>query len=131
MTLALDTSAYAAMRRGDPRLRDLIGSADRVLVSTIVLGELWYGFAHGKRPAENRAALRAFLTHPLVDTLPVTPTTADRYARIAAALRRKGSPIPTNDMWIAAQALEAGADLVSFDRHFGRIEGLAWVDPQG
>lgn len=62
--------------------------------------------------------------------LPVTLVTADRFGRVAAALRRRGRPIPTNDVWIAAHAMESGADLVSLDRHFfGEIEGLAWVDP--
>ena len=59
------------------------------------------------------------------------PVTADRYstifARIAAALRAKGSPIPTNDVWIAAHALETGADLVSADRHFESVDGIAWL----
>ena len=59
--------------------------------------------------------------------LTVTFVTADRFGRIATALREKGTPIPTNDIWIAAQAMEAGADLVSSDAHFGLVEGLAWV----
>ena len=54
-------------------------------------------------------------------------TTADRYARTAAALRAKGRPIPSNDIWIAAHALETGADLVSYDHHFGEVDGLAWI----
>ena len=54
-------------------------------------------------------------------------TTADRYARIATALRAKGRPIPSNDIWIAAHSMETGADLVSCDRHFEYIDGLAWI----
>ena len=57
----------------------------------------------------------------------MTLTTADRYSRVAAALRVKGRPIPSNDIWIAAHTLETGADLVSYDRHFGEIDGLAWI----
>ena len=57
----------------------------------------------------------------------MTLTTADRYSRIAAALRTKGRPIPSNDIWIAAHAMETGADLISADRHFEQIDGLAWT----
>ncbi len=57
----------------------------------------------------------------------VTFTTADRFGRIAAALRGAGTPIPTNDIWIAAQAMETGADLLSYDQHFQAVAGLAWV----
>lgn len=61
--------------------------------------------------------------------LPVTLETADRFSRVASALREQGTPIPTNDIWIAAQALESGAELLSFDGHFARVPGLAWVLP--
>jgi tRNA(fMet)-specific endonuclease VapC len=61
--------------------------------------------------------------------VPVTYTTADRFGRVAAALRAKGRPIPTNDMWIAAHAMETGAELLSFDQHFEAVDGLAWALP--
>ena len=61
--------------------------------------------------------------------VPATRVTADRFGMIAIRLRRKGQPIPTNDIWIAAHALETGTDLVSFDRHFAAIDGLAWINP--
>jgi tRNA(fMet)-specific endonuclease VapC len=57
----------------------------------------------------------------------VTLTTAERFGRIAAALRRRGTPIPTNDIWIAAQAMESGAELLSFDEHFAEVDALAWT----
>ena len=62
---------------------------------------------------------------PSVDVIPVTLTTADRFSRIGAALRKKGTPIPTNDTWIAAQAMEAGAVFLSSDCHFEAVDGLA------
>lgn len=93
----------------------------------VVAGELLYGFRYGARFEENAARLEAFLETPSVRLLGVTFVTADRFGRIAMALREKGTPIPTNDIWIAAQAMEAGADLVSSDAHFGLVEGLAWV----
>ena len=76
---------------------------------------------------ENRAQLDAFLANRFVGFLPVTLTTAERFSLIASALKRKGTPIPSNDIWIAAHALESGADLLSFDEHFSGIEGLAFV----
>ncbi|MGH7334937.1 MAG: PIN domain-containing protein [Candidatus Rokuibacteriota bacterium] len=66
------------------------------------------------------------LENPYVSLMPVTLTTADRFARVAGALRTKRRPIPTNDIWIAAHAMEAGAELLSFDAHFEAIDGLAW-----
>ncbi len=94
---------------------------------TVVAGELLLGFRLGTRLKKNMAELDAFLENPYVSLVPVTLTTADRFARIAATLRAKGRPIPTNDIWIAAHAMETGAELLSFDAHFGAIDGLAWV----
>jgi len=86
-----------------------------VLVSIVVAGELLFGFRNGSRYEENAQALRAFLADPNVRLLPVTWDTADQFGSISALLRKKGRPIPTNDIWIAAHAMEAGADLLSSD----------------
>lgn len=96
-------------------------------MSSIVIGELLFGFRNGSRYDENAQALRTFLEDPHVRLLTVTWETADLFGRISAELRKKGRPIPTNDIWIAAHALEAGADLLSSDSHFGQIEDLPWV----
>ena len=96
-------------------------------MSAVVVGELLYGFRSGSRLERNMADLRSFLNNPYVSFVPVGPVTADRYSRVAAALRARGSPIPANDMWIAAHALETGADLVSADRHFESVDGIAWL----
>jgi len=125
--IALDTNAYSALMKGHRDVAALIRRSEAVLVPGVVAGELLYGFRLGSRFEENAARLEAFLAAPSVDLLPVTLTTADRFGRIAAALRQKGTPIPTNDIWIAAQAMVAGADLLSSDAHFGLVEGLAWV----
>lgn len=127
--LLLDTNAYSALGNGHPDVSRMVREAERILLSSIVMGELLAGFRHGTRLDENLADLRRFRELPRVDLVPVTATTADRYGRIYAALRRKGRPIPTNDMWIAAHAMETGADLLSFDPHFREVEGLAWVRP--
>ena len=129
MKVLLDTNAYSATARGEPGTSDLVRRAEAVFFSTVVIGEILAGFRHGSKLEENLARLRRFLAQHRVTLVPVTWTTADRYSRIYTALRRKGKPIPTNDMWIAAHALEAGADLISFDPHFGHVEGLAWVRP--
>ena len=127
MTILLDTNAYSALLRGHDEVADRVRRAERVVFSTVVAGELLLGFRLGTRLKKNMAELDAFLENPYVSLIPVTLTTADRFARIAAALRVKGRPIPTNDIWIAAHAMEAGAELLSFDAHFGAIDGLAWV----
>jgi len=127
--LLLDTNAYSALRRGHPGVADLVRRAERILMSTVVIGELQFGFRNGSRYEHNWNELRAFLDHPYVQTLPVTMKTADRFGRVAAALRRRGKPIPSNDIWIAAHAMESGAEVVTFDPHFDRIEGLALTRP--
>ncbi|MGB5343135.1 MAG: type II toxin-antitoxin system VapC family toxin [Thermoanaerobaculia bacterium] len=127
MRIALDTNAYSALMRGHRDVAALIRRSEVVLVPAVVVGELIYGFRLGSRFEENAARLEAFLSAPSVDLLPVTFSTADRFGRIAAALRQKGTPIPTNDIWIAAQAMEVGADLLSSDSHFGAVDGLAWL----
>lgn len=127
MKVALDTSAYSALMRGHREVASLVRRSEAVLLPAIVAGELLYGFRFGSRFEENAARLEAFLDAPSVGLLAVTFVTADRFGRIATSLREKGTPIPTNDIWIAAQAMEAGADLVSSDAHFGLVDGLAWV----
>jgi tRNA(fMet)-specific endonuclease VapC len=129
LRILVDTNAYAALFRGDTGVAARIRSAEQVLLSTVVAGELLFGFRNGSRYESNRRDLDSFLANPYVSLLPVTLVTADRFGRIAAALKRKGRPLPTNDIWIAAHAMESGAELLSFDRHFAEVDGLAWVDP--
>jgi predicted nucleic acid-binding protein len=122
--LSLDTNAYTAFKRGDGDVLATLRQASQILVSVTVLGELLAGFAAGNREAENREELSRFLASPRVQVTPSSAATADLYALVYAALRRKGAPIPTNDLWIAASALERGAALLSFDAHFNQIDGL-------
>ncbi len=127
MKVLLDTNAYSALMRGDRNVAEWVRGAEQVLLSTVVAGELFHGFRGGSRFDENRRLFARFLENPYVGLLPVTLTTADRFGRIAARLQIKGRPIPTNDVWIAAHAMESGADLLSFDPHFESVDGLAWV----
>ena len=93
----------------------------------VVIGELLYGFRNGSRFERNMNELQAFMDNPFVTVVAMTLTTADRYSRIAAALKAKGRPLPSNDIWIAAHTQETGADLISYDEHFDQVDGLAWL----
>jgi len=122
--ILLDTNAYTAFMLGAAEVVDVVAHADRLYLNSIVLGELLGGFAAGTREPTNRAELARFLDSPRVEVLPITADTADSYALIYAGLRRKGHPIPTNDLWIAASAMEHGAALLTRDAHFSHIDGL-------
>lgn len=126
MKALLDTNAYSALMADRGRVAEFVRRADAVLVSAVVMGELLFGFRNGSRYDKNRAQLDAFLSRRFVQTIEVTVETAERFGLIAAQLRRRGTPIPTNDVWIAAHAMESGGHLLSFDRHFEAVEGLLW-----
>ena len=127
MRRLLDTNAYVGMKRNHDRTVQLVRDATEILISVVVVGELLFGFRNGNRFDRNAQELNDFLSDGRVALLPVTHTTADRFGRIAAALRQAGKPIPTNDIWIAAHAFESGGELVTFDRHFEAVAGLAWT----
>ena len=93
-------------------------------MSAVTLGELEAGFVLGSRPDENRSALRDFLSEPFVAVVDVDEAVATRYGRLFASLRRAGTPVPTNDIWIASCALHVGAQLVTFDSDFDRFSEL-------
>jgi tRNA(fMet)-specific endonuclease VapC len=122
--LLLDTNVLAAFYAGDPETVEAFQRASSLAVNTIVLGELLAGFAMVTRSGENRRLLARFLANPRVDLLPLGSDTAEHYAGVFAQLRRKGRPIPSNDMWVAASALQHGLVLFTRDAHFGEIEGL-------
>jgi len=117
----LDTSAYSAFKRGHPRIRHRIREAAQIQLSPVVLGELRAGFLKGNRLAANLAELAQFLASPRVEVVPVEEETAERYAVIFDSLRRAGVPIPTNDIWIAAGAMQYGAVLLTTDPHFQAV----------
>ena len=129
MRLLLDTNAYSALKRGHAQVTGLVRKSEQILLSSVVVGELLYGFHNGMRFKQNFQELEDFLGNPFVVFLPVSYATADRYGRIAALLKRNGTPIPANDIWIAAHVFETGAELVSFDHHFSTIENLPVIVP--
>ena len=102
MRALLDSNAYSLLMRGQEQVAEIVRTADELLFSAVVVGELLYGFRRGSRFEQNAADLRSFLTSAYSTFVDVGPVTADRYSRIAASLRAKGRPIPTNDVWIAA-----------------------------
>ena len=120
----LDTNAYAAFKRGRRDALDIVRLAGTIGMSSIVVGELLSGFAVGTREADNRRELSTFLDSARVKVLGIDETTADYYAHTYSALKRKGKPIPTNDLWIAATALQHGFAVHSLDGHFRHIDGL-------
>ena len=117
----LDTSAYSHFRRGDAEVVGLIDGAEWLGLPAIVLGELRLGFQLGGRANANETELQEFLSSPVVDVLRVDSDVSRHYAAILVDLRRAGTPIPTNDVWIAATAANAGATLLTYDEHFARI----------
>jgi tRNA(fMet)-specific endonuclease VapC len=127
----LDTSAYSELKRGNRVVAGLVRDSEHLYFSCVVAGELLYGFRRGGRYEQNWRELQQFIARPFVTLLDVTLTTADRFGRVARGLRNKGTPLPSNDIWIAAHAMECGAELVSLDQHFAQVDGLAWVLPGG
>jgi len=122
--LVLDTSAYAHFRAGHPQVLDLLARAATVVIPATVLGELEAAFQLGRRARENRLTLAEFLGEPFVTVWPTTAVVARHYGRLFAELKRAGTPIPVNDVWIAAACLDCVGRLVTFDQDFKRIPGL-------
>lgn len=122
--LVLDTSAYSRFRGGDDRVLELIAAAEIVSIPTIVLGEMEAAFSLGRRERENRSILAEFLQESFVSILPVTPAVARRYGRLLADLRQAGTPIPINDVWIAATTFDCGGHLLTFDSDFQSVASL-------
>ena len=128
--VVLDTNAYSRLAGGDESVLEILGEAEIVYLSVFVLGELYAGFKGGQRERKNRELLRAFMAAPPVKLLFATDATAEIFAGVKDSLKRRGKPLPMNDVWIAAHALEAAATLITFDAHFEQVEGLQrWPRP--
>ena len=126
MRVLLDSNAYSLFISGNQQVSEILRNADEILISVIVLGELMAGFRQGTRLTQNMSELRSFLDSRYVSLIHVTSVTAGYHSMIMASLRAKGRPIPTNDTWIAAQAMETQADLISADGHFEHVDGIVW-----
>jgi tRNA(fMet)-specific endonuclease VapC len=121
MRLALDTNRYTDLTRGDAAVVMLVERAEEVLLPFIVLAELRAGFAVGTRGTENERVLRRFLMKRGVTLLFADDQTIEHYVSVFRQLRRQGTPIPTNDLWIAALVLQHGLILCARDRHFDHL----------
>lgn len=129
MRLCLDTNAYVKLVSGRAELRMTLEHADTIFLPAVVLGELCAGFAMGSRTTENMQVLADFMAAPGVTVAGVDAEVAERYGMLVATLRNAGTPLPTNDIWIAATAMCLGTKLVTYDRHFQRIPGLLTTCP--
>jgi len=127
MKILMDTSAYVGFKLNNQEIVDTVLNAYTILFSPIVLGELMFGFRNGTRFKNNMDDLNRFLDHQTIKLVQINDITADRYSRIANQLKLQGTPIPTNDIWIAAQTMEQGAELITSDRHFEKIYGLVYT----
>lgn len=129
MTAALiDTNIYSLAMRGDKATIVTLQSLLRICFSVISVGELLAGFKGGNKEPENRTQLNQFLDSPRVELLMIDMDTADFYADCLERLKRQGTPIPTNDIWIAALALQHGLKIYTRDQHFERIPGLGQIN---
>lgn len=123
----IDTNIYCNAMRGEKSAIDIIQRAEKMLFSPIVIGELYSGFKNGKYENKNRELLRKFINSNRVLSLKITDNTSDFYSHILSQLQKNGTPIPTNDIWIAASAFENGAKLASCDKHFLKVQGLQLI----
>lgn len=126
-SFCLDTSAYSNFRRGNEELAALLDKAELVGVSTIALGELRTGFLLGGKRKRNETELDAFLESSVVEVLPIDTETSRHYAEIVAELRGAGTPVPTNDIWIAAAAARNGTTVLTCDDHFECISRVGSI----
>lgn len=127
MRIALDTNRYTDLCRGDTFVVETVEHADEVWLPFVVLGELRAGFAVGNQGARNEAVLRRFLLKPGVGILYADEQTTHQYANMYRQLRKQGTPIPTNDMWIASLVLQHSLTLFARDAHFEALPQLARV----
>jgi len=123
----LDTSAYSHFFRGEEEIVGLLDRAEWVGVPAITLGELRTGFLLGEHRLRNESELRSFLSNPVVEVLPVDEEVSRHFSEIVVALRRAGTPIPTNDIWIAATAARSGALVLTYDEHFRQISRVGSI----
>lgn len=125
--IMLDTSGYALFKRGEPQAVQVIRQSSAILIPTIVIGELFAGFDRGTKTKKNREELEAFLSSPRVRVVDIVFATTERYSPIYGYLRGNGTPIPTNDLWIAASAMEHGVCLLTADMHFQKVPHIISV----
>ena len=119
--ILVDTSAYAAFFRDHEGVKAAVREASEIVLNPIMLGELRSGFLKGERATENEKQLANFLASPRCAVVVIDEDTAQRYAVIHDYLRRHGTPVAPNDLWIAASAAQHALTVVTLDGDFSRI----------
>lgn len=122
--ILIDTNIYSLAMRGNEDVVEVLQHTRHIGISAISIGELFSGFRGGTREQKNRQELNQFLDSPRVAIYPVDEETGERYSAILQQLKQQGTPIPTNDIWIAAVAFQHGLPLFTRDEHFSHISGL-------
>ena len=125
--LLIDTNIYTYALNGNADVIKVLQRAQKISICSISIGELLSGFNAGSKENKNREELEEFLDSPRVQLRSIDEDTAEFYAEIINGLRKKGKPIPTNDIWIAAIALQHGLKLYTNDQHFKYVPGLVLV----
>ena len=126
--ILLDTNAYSNFLKGDHEILEIISESDIIYLSVFVLAELFYGFKAGSREKKNKDYLRRFLKKPGISILEASMETSRVFSEIKFSLKKTGTPIPINDIWIASHVMESGAELVTYDHHFLKVTGLRMWD---
>ena len=126
-SILIDTNIYSYAMKGDPESVIVLQQASQIGICSISIGELLSGFKAGKKESQNRKELEEFLDAPRVQIYAIDEGTVEFYADILNNLRKKRTPIPTNDIWIAAVAFQHGLRLFSKDQHFKKVQGLLLV----
>lgn len=127
MRIALDTSRYSDFLRGDPTSGNVLSTADEIHMPLPVVAELRYGFLRGSQLSNNERQLRTFLSRPRVHLLAPDEQTTHEYAKLMAQLRSQGTPIPINDVWIAALVVQHNLVLFDRDKHFDHLPQIQRV----
>ncbi|MGD2090198.1 MAG: type II toxin-antitoxin system VapC family toxin [Candidatus Aminicenantes bacterium] len=122
--ILLDTNAYSKLLAGDEKVLSILAESDVVYMSIFVLGELYAGFKGGNKEQENKQLLKMFIQKPTVEILEATEETSKVFGQVKNDLKKAGTPLPINDVWIAAHTLESGSTLITYDIHFQEIPDL-------
>ena len=126
--ILIDTNAYTKLLTGKTEVLDVISVAETLYMSIFVLGELHAGFRGGNKAKENIDLLQNFMLKPSVKILNATTETAQVFGVIKSDLKKAGTPLPINDVWIAAHAIETGSLIITYDKHFNRVPGIRLWD---
>ena len=122
--IIIDTNIYSRAMRDDLNVTTALRQANHIGISAISIGELLSGFKGGNKEQKNRQELGQFLDSSRICLYSLDENTAEYYSSILNQLKDQGTPIPTNDIWIAATAFQYGLPLYTFDKHFSNIAGL-------